>query len=577
MSARSLPKRLRRFWTSKRLRDRLLVLTLGAFASAYLLGVCSRTAGASYLACLVTFVPWLLTLERAERFRDALFAGLVMSVFSVALVFPWFPETAASYAGTSPSLVWPLFLLLAPVLEPQFVVFALVRLAVRRADRPHPALRAALAAAAAYVGVELVFPKLFFDTVGLGLHPAASLRQGAEIVGAHGLSFLLLLVNEGLARSIVRLARAPKARGFDHPAVPAALGILAVLAGAGYGHARRAALADANEKPAITVGIVQANITSYDKLRAEKGAFETVRTILDAHVKLSDTIRTQKRLDLLVWPETVYPTTFGAPKSEAGAAFDEEIGAYVAKTGVPLVFGSYESEGDDEFNAAFFLTNDANGKVQRASYRKRMLFPFTEWVPPVLDSPSLRSMMPWAGHWKRGPGPEVVRVGSSGHEAITALPLICYDVLFPGFVAEAAAKGADLIVTLSNDSWFPDGRAPRLHLVSAAFRSIETRLPQVRATNSGISAIVSPDGDILARTRFDEEDTLSADVPRGARIVTPMVAFGHLRAPVLLALAALFLGHAWWFRARPCNPRAPRPEPRTAPRRPRSKGPAAAP
>ncbi|MDC3956999.1 apolipoprotein N-acyltransferase [Polyangium jinanense] len=577
MSTRPLPKRLRRFWTSKRLRDRLLVLALGAFASAYLLGVCSRTAGSSYLACLVAFVPWLLTLERAERRRDALFAGLVMSVFFVALVFPWFPETAASYAATSPSLVWPLFLLLAPVLEPQFVVFALVRLAVRRADRPYPALRAALAAAAAYVGVELVFPKLFFDTVGLGLHPAASLRQGAEIVGAHGLSFLLLLVNEGLALSIVRLVRAPKDRGFAHPALPAALVILAVLAGVGYGRARRAALAEANTRPAILVGVVQANITNYDKLRAEKGAFETVRTILDTHFKLSDAIRERKSLELLVWPETVYPTTFGAPKSEDGAAFDEEIGAFVAKTGVPLVFGSYESEGDDEYNAAFFLTNDGNGKVRRASYRKRMLFPFTEWVPPMLDSPSLRSLMPWAGHWKRGPGPAVVRVGSSGHDDVTALPLICYDVLFPGFVAEAAAKGADLIVTLSNDSWFPDGRAPRLHLVSAAFRSIETRLPQVRATNSGISAIVSADGEILARTRFDEEETLAAEVQLAARLVTPMMAFGHLRAPAFLALAALLLGHAWWFRAGRRNPRASRPERRTERRRPRATGPAAAP
>ena len=571
-----LSKRLRRVWTSKRLRDRLLILSLGALASAYLLSVCSRTTPSSYLACFFVFVPWLLTLERAERRRDVVVAGLLMSVFTVALVFPWFPEAAASYAGTSSSLVWPLFLLLAPLLQPQFLVFGLVRLAVRRANRPFPALRAALAAAAAYVGVELVFPKLFFDTVALGLHPAASLRQGAELVGVHGLSFVLLLVNEAITLSILRLARAPKARGAEHPAMPAALALAAVLVWAGYGRARREALAEA-KGPAITVGIVQANITNYDKLRAEKGAFETVRTILDTHFHLSDGIRARKALDLLVWPETVYPTTFGAPKSEAGAAFDEEIGAYVAKTGVPLVFGSYEGEGDDEYNAAFFLTNDPEGKVRRASYRKRMLFPLTEWVPPMIDSPALRSSMPWAGHWKRGPGAEVVRVGSSGHEEITALPLICYDVLFPAFVAEGAAKGADLIVTLSNDAWFPDGRAPRLHLVSAAFRSIETRLPQVRATNSGISAVVSADGEILARTRFDEEDTLSAEVPRGARFVTPMVAFGHLRAPALLALAALLLGQTWWFRAAPRTPPAPRSERRTARRRPRSTGAAAAP
>ncbi|MEO5728025.1 MAG: nitrilase-related carbon-nitrogen hydrolase, partial [Byssovorax sp.] len=189
-------------------------------------------------------------------------------------------------------------------------------------------------------------------------------------------------------------------------------------------------------------------------------------------------------------------------------------------------------------------------KVGRASYRKHMLFPLTEWVPEALDSEALRSAMPWAGRWKRGPGAEVVRVALSGHDDLLVAPLICYDVIFPGAVAEAAAKGAELLVTLSNDSWFPDERAPKLHLISAAFRSIETRLPQVHATNSGISAFISPDGEILARTRFDARETLAHRIPRGPRIVTPMVAFGFLLAPLLLALSALLVGRAFWLHAR---------------------------
>ena len=90
------------------------------------------------------------------------------------------------------------------------------------------------------------------------------------------------------------------------------------------------------------------------------------------------------------------------------------------------------------------------------------------------------------------------------------------------------------------------GRAPRLHLVSAAFRSIETRLPQVRATNSGISALISPDGEILAQTRFDRRETLSLPIPRGPHLVTPMMALGFLRAPLLLALATFLLARALW-------------------------------
>jgi apolipoprotein N-acyltransferase len=553
MSAPPLAKRLRRLWKAKRLRDRRAVLSLGALASAILFALMSRTAGVSFVFCFVAFLPWLLVQERVASLRDAALAGLFMSVAFVALVFPWFPEAAAGYADTSSLLVWPLFLLLAPLLQPQFLVFALVRFAVRRGSPPEASLSApltaALAAAAAYVGVELVFPKLFFDTVGLGLHPSVYLRQAADLAGVHGLSLVVILVNEGLALSLLRLAARPRGARLWPSILPAALACSAVLALLGYGGARLSALARGGERPAINVGLVQANITNYDKLRAEKGAFETVRTILDTHFALSDRIRAQSAPDLLVWPETVYPTTFGAPKSEAGAAFDEEIGAYVAKAGVPLVFGAFESGTKEEYNAAFFLTPDANARVQTASYRKHMLFPLTEWVPEALDSVALRSALPWAGRWKRGPGAAVVRVSLSGRDDLLVVPLICYDVLFPGFVAEGAAKGADLLVTLSNDSWFPDGRAPRLHLVSAAFRSIETRVPQVRATNSGISAFISSDGEILAQTRFDAQETLSHRISRGSRVLTPMVAFGSLRAPLLLTLAALLLARALWLRA----------------------------
>ena len=558
MSAPPLPKRLRRLWKAKRLRDRLLVLSLGALASASLSALMSRTTGVSFVFCFVALVPWLAVQERALRYREAALAGLFMSVAFVALVFPWFPAAVAAYVGTSSLLIWPLFLLLAPLLQPQFLVFALVRFAVRRASPPASSLSgsfsasfvASLAAASAYVGVELVFPKLFFDTVALGLYPSSYLRQAADLAGVHGLSLVVVLVNEGFALSLLSLASRSKEERISQSALPAALALAAVLALFGYGGARLASLARGGERPAITVGVVQANITNYDKLRAEKGAYETVRTVLDAHFALSDEIRARSTPDLLIWPETVYPTTFGAPKSEAGAAFDEEIGAYVAKAGVPLVFGAYEGAGEQEYNAAFFLTPEANGKVGRASYRKHMLFPLTEWVPEALESEALREALPWAGRWKRGPGAEVVHVSLAGRDDLLVVPLICYDVVFPGTVAEAAAKGADLLVTLSNDSWFPDERAPRLHLVSAAFRSIETRLPQVHATNSGISAFISPDGEILAQTRFDARETLAHRISRGTRKLTPMVAFGFLLAPLLLGLSALLVGRAFWLRAR---------------------------
>jgi len=129
-------------------------------------------------------------------------------------------------------------------------------------------------------------------------------------------------------------------------------------------------------------------------------------------------------------------------------------------------------------------------------------------------------------------------------KSISVIPLICYDVLSSGFVAEAAKMGADLIVTLSNDSWFPDERAPRLHLISAAFRSVETRLPQVRATNSGISAMIAPTGEITRATGWNERKTLVGSLAGAGRMTTPTMALGPWLGPALSSAALLLAAHA---------------------------------
>ena len=231
-------------------------------------------------------------------------------------------------------------------------------------------------------------------------------------------------------------------------------------------------------------------------MAAELGTFEAVRRILDAHFALSNKALARATLDFLVWPETVYPTTFGSPKSEAGAAFDREIAGFVTSTGVPLVFGAYDAEAGDEFNAAIFLQPAKDNSVTFDAYRKASLFPLTERVPALFESDLIRSWLPWLGTWKPGKGPTVLPLTLRGGRTVLVAPLICYDAVDPALAAAAVRRGAELIVTLSNDFWFRYGPAPHAHLVSAAFRSIETRRPQLRATNTGISGVITATGEI---------------------------------------------------------------------------------
>ncbi len=122
-------------------------------------------------------------------------------------------------------------------------------------------------------------------------------------------------------------------------------------------------------------------------------------------------------------------------------------------------------------------------------------------------------------------------------------PLICYDALDPGLARAAVRKGAELFATLSNDSWFAVGGGPRLHLAMAAFRSVEIRRAQLRATPTGISALVLPSGEIASQLAVHARDALVVSVPLLSGPPTPFVRCGDWLGP-LAALAALPLALA---------------------------------
>src|SRR5204862_229130 len=298
-------------------------------------------------------------------------AGLLMSLAFVLAVFGWFAAAIGTYTGAPSPVALVLLLAAAPLLEPQLLAFALARHLARRAAFGF--WRATLACACAYVGSEWALPKLFGDTLGHGLYASAWMRQAADLAGAAGLTFLLVVANEC-----------------------ALAGLRGLVAGPGL----RRALA-----PAPCVVTL---------------AFET--------------------------------------------------------------------------------------------YRKASLFPLTERVPVALESEWLRRWLPWLGTWAAGAGARVVTLALPDGRMLHVAPLICYDVLDPRLALGAARRGAELIVTLSNDSWFAEGPGPRLHLVGAAFLSIETRRPQLRATNTGISAVIAPTGEVLDALGVDQRGTQVATV-----------------------------------------------------------------
>lgn len=490
---------------------------VGLLASVLLFALYARNPHAWPLG-FVALVPWLLALNRIPSLRGSVLSGAVMSVAFMAAVFSWFGVAIGAYTGMGAGPAIAVLLLLAPLLQPQFVVFALVR---SWAGRHYGPVLRTLAAASAWVACEWWVPKLLGDTLGHGLFPSAAVRQAADIGGAAGLTFLLVLVNEAVATALER-----RSAGAQALLRPLAIGFAIVLAVAGYGMARVEALDEPSRDPppALRIAMVQANITDYERLRREQGAYAVVRHVLDTHYALSVSAIRDHGADALLWSETVYPTTFGAPRSEDGAALDREIQGFVDTVGVPLVFGTYDVDAKGEYNAATFLEP---GKGRLGTYRKSHPFPLTEYVPDWLDGPWLRRMLPWAGTWQPGDGARVLPLRSADGREVNVVPLICLDDVRTDLAIAGARLGAQAIVGMSNDSWFtgqPVGA--RLHLAVAAFRSIETRLPQIRVTTNGLSAIIDRTGEVVASTEMGQQAVLTASVAAQDAPTTLMVRWG---------------------------------------------------
>lgn len=295
------------------------------------------------------------------------------------------------------------------------------------------------------------------------------------------------------------------------------------------------------------MGLIQANMVDYERQRLEKGAFAVVREVLDRHFSMGYDAVTRQRAEALLWSETAYPTTFGKPKSEAGAELDREIIEYVNAAAVPLVFGTYDRDEQGEYNAAAFVQP---GRGLLGFYRKSHLFLFTEYLPAWLDVPALRRLLPWAGNWQAGGGARVFPLRLADGREIAVLPLICRDDVDPALAIAGARLGGQVILTMSNDSWFSgEGPGARLHQAAAAFRSIETRLPQFRVTTNGYSAAIDASGDILAGTSVGEPALVIADLPVRSPAPTLMVLWGDWLGlaccAVLLVLTVRPLSQAW--------------------------------
>lgn len=144
----------------------------------------------------------------------------------------------------------------------------------------------------------------------------------------------------------------------------------------------------------------------------------------------------------------------------------------------------------------------------RSTYDKTYLLMFGEYLPFGETFPALYDLSPNSGHFTPGSHVRPLHLG----EWRISTP-VCYEDVLPGFTrAMVREANPHLLINLTNDSWFGDTQEPWIHLVLAQFRAIEHRRYLVRATNSGISAVIDPVGRIVAQTGTLTRENLRYEV-----------------------------------------------------------------
>ena len=348
--------------------------------------------------------------------------------------------------------------------------------------------------------------------------------QMADITGVYGLSFVILLVNATL---FWVLHQWPK-RSFPFREVTLTALILLGFLIYGYGKMRtidRQVL----RQPILKVGLIQGNIDQSIKWD-ESFQKETLKIYERLSFKVAE-----GKPDLIIWPETATPFFFQEAKEYQPLVLD-----IPKRTDAFLLFGSpsykIERAKVNQYNSAYLASPP--GELA-GRYDKIHLVPFGEYVP-------LSKLLFFIGSLGEGIGDF-----KSGKKIFNfSIPqgqfgvLICFEIIFPDLCRRFVRRGADFLVTITNDAWFGRTSAPYQHFAFATFRAVENRVFIARAANTGISGFIDPKGKIVKQGGIFTEEAMNGTI-RLMKSRTFYTLYGDIFAWICSGFSIFLLGYAF--------------------------------
>jgi len=352
----------------------------------------------------------------------------------------------------------------------------------------------------------------------------ANLLQFAQIVGAYGISFLVVLGNVFffLLWRLLTAQGSPIRRFLI-------LGIgfvitLGIFIGVNrFGSFSLASQHD--EDSMLRVAMIQGNVP-----QEEKWDPKYRNPILQKYLKLTE-LANFDGPDLIVWPEAAFPGYYNLDR-------EGELARSISKINVPFIIGALTALSETEFyNSAYLI--QADGSIGER-YDKIRLVPFGEYVPfhSILFPLERLAYQLGVSDFSSGKEPKVFKVIISSGENKPPFeaaigPLICFENNFQDLVRKLCWKGAGALCVVTNDAWFRDSSAPYQHLQASIFRAVETGRWVIHCANTGISAFVSPKGEVTDRIKDQrgQDIFVMGGITRPIALIhtnTPYLQFGYL-------------------------------------------------
>lgn len=313
--------------------------------------------------------------------------------------------------------------------------------------------------------------------------------QICEYTGVYGVSFLLVLVNISLAMAFYGwFAAASCGHKYKRPlSLMIFLALLLIVMAYGSSQALRYQKSD-GASITFTASVLQGDIP-----QCRKGTEEQTRYAMNKYFDLSYKAVTSKP-DLVVWPETAVPLPYRA-NYQICTEYRARMKKIISENKIPFVVGSIDFEDiysgadrEPNFYNSVMLINSKGELADR--YYKYHLVPFGEFVPLSKYFPTLVRLVGMGRDLAAGKtfNPIEVRPG------VKAGFNICFEDVVPYVSRNHVLAGANFLMVVTNDAWYPKSSEPEQHLANSVFRAVENRLPMLRCGNNSCSVLIQPNG-----------------------------------------------------------------------------------